>query len=164
MLLRRKPEPLAPSAPEFCPWGAQGVWAAQRRDPGVDSLGLGRTRLSGPISILQSGEGCSPCPSKTQILRLGTEPQRSPRPCQRGALGVPTRPLQTLKMWAVCPLGRLLLCFSIASQLLLISAGPACAWNHYPHSFIQGETEGFGSCLGYTNLRWREKETYEKYV
>ena len=56
MLLRRKPEPLAPRRQSSVPGGAQGVWAAQRRGPCVDSLGLGRTRLNGlPSSFAEQG-------------------------------------------------------------------------------------------------------------
>lgn len=79
------------------------------------------------LPILQSTEDCFPRPSKTQVLRLGTESQLSPPPLPKGRPGYPDASSPNPKNGgAVCPLGRLPLCFKITFQLLLIPAELEC--------------------------------------
>lgn len=122
MLLRRKPEPLAPGRQSSVP-GEHREGAAQRRGQGVYSLGLRRMKLTRLLcSFAEWRRLCSSKFLENPDNELGN--RVSAHPCQRGAFGVLMSRLQTLKMLgAVCPLGRLLLCFSITSQLRLIPTG-----------------------------------------
>lgn len=123
VLLRRKHEPLAPRRQSSVPGGAQGVWRAQRRGPCMDSLGLGRTRLNGPpSSFAEHGRLFS-----ASLENPGFESQLSPPPLPKGRPGCPDASSPNPKNGgAVCPLGRLPLCFKITFQLLLIPAELEC--------------------------------------